>query len=50
MECRRWAPTCDVAGLSGLLLVILMDVGLTGWTWSTGICRDAGMSKVLEKS
>src|SRR3954452_13172036 len=49
MECRRWAPTCDVAGLSGLLLVILMDAGLTGWTWSTGICRDAGMSKVLEK-
>ena len=33
----------DMAGLSGLLLVILMDVGLTGWTWSTGICRDAGM-------
>ena len=49
MECRRWAPTCDVAGLSGLLLVILMDVGLTGWTWSTGICRDAGMSQALEK-
>jgi hypothetical protein len=49
MECRRWAPTCDVAGLSGLLLVILMDVGLTGWTWSTGICRDAGMSKDARK-
>ena len=48
MECRRWAPTCDVAGLSGLLLVILLDVGLTGWTWSTGICRDAGMFYLLE--
>src|SRR5205085_8776737 len=46
MECRRWAPTCDVAGLSGLLLVILLDVGLTGWTWSTGTCRDAGTSQV----
>ena len=50
MECRRWAPTCDVAGFSGLLLVILMDVGLTGWTWSTGICRDAGMPPKLESS
>ena len=30
-------------------MVILMDDGLTGWTWSTGICRDAGMSQKLEK-
>jgi hypothetical protein len=47
MECRRWAPTCDMAGLFGPFLVILMDVGLTGWTWSTGICRDAGMFYLL---
>lgn len=36
MECRRWAPTCRCGWSSGFLLVILMDVGLTGWAWSTG--------------
>jgi hypothetical protein len=25
----------------------LLDVGLTGWTWSTGLCRDAGKSTAL---
>ena len=25
-----------MAGFTGLSLVILLDVGLTGWTWSTG--------------
>lgn len=44
MECRRWAPLCDAAGSTGLpcFWLFLLDAGLTGWTWSTVFCRDAG--------
>lgn len=28
-----------------LVVFFLLDVGLTGWTWSTGLCRDAGKSQ-----
>ena len=42
MECRRWAPLCDLAGFTGLPClaflspVALLDVGLTVWTLVLG--------------
>lgn len=49
MECRRWAPMCRewlVLFSTSLIfrgfLVLAWTVGLTGWAWLSGYCRDAG--------
>jgi hypothetical protein len=46
MECRRWAPLCDVAGFSGLSLVIFVGRWIDGLDLVHGFCRDAGMFRM----